>query len=117
VGDPGARVVRKRPWPAAYGATLVGEPGGSVRLDSLAVAESGNICLAVLNACAIFEMNPDGIVVRRYATPDMLVTNLCFGGPGSRRAYVTLSHQGAIAALDWPDAGRASSRRLSAIEV
>jgi gluconolactonase len=37
----------------------------------------------------------------------MLVTNLCFGGPGLRTAYVTLSHQGAIAALDWPDGGLA----------
>jgi gluconolactonase len=52
-------------------------------------------------------MNPDGIVVRRHPAPDMLVTNLCFGGPGLRTAYVTLSHQGAIAALDWPDGGLA----------
>ena len=67
-------VVRKRPWPAAHGATLVGGPAGIVRFDSLAVAESRNICLAALDACAILEMNPDGIVVRRHAAQDMLVT-------------------------------------------
>lgn len=97
--------VRKRPWPATYGATFVGASGGAVRFDSLAVAASGNICLAALDACAILEMNPDGIIVRRHAAPDMLVTNLCFGGSGLRTAYVTLSHQGVLAALDWPDAG------------
>ena len=93
-------VVRKRPWPAAHGATLVGGPAGTVRFDSLAVAESRNICLAALDACAILEMNPDGIVVRRHAAQDMLVTNLCFSGPGLRTAYVALSYQGATATLD-----------------
>jgi gluconolactonase len=54
---------------------------------------------------ARLEMNADGIVVRRHAAPDMLVTNLCFGRPGLRAMYATLSHQGALAALDWPEAG------------
>jgi gluconolactonase len=61
--------VRKRPWPAMYGAALVGAGGSTLQFDSLPVAASGNICLAALDACAILEMNPDGIVVRRHAAP------------------------------------------------
>ncbi len=97
--------VRERPWPAMHGAILVGAGGGAVRSNSLAIAASGDICLAALDACATFEMNPDGIVVRRHAAPDMPVTKLCFGGLGLRTVYATLSHQTALAALDWPEAG------------
>jgi gluconolactonase len=97
--------VRTRPWPSSYGATFVGSGGGPVRFDSLAVTASGNICVAAIDACAILEMNRDGLVVRRHSVPDLVVTNLCFGGPDLRTAYVTLSFQGQLAALDWPEPG------------
>jgi gluconolactonase len=97
--------VRRRPWPASYGATFIGSGGGHIRFDSLAVAASGNICLAALDSCAILEMNTDGAIVRRHAVPDLVVTNICFGGAGLRTAYVTMSHQGKLAALEWPEPG------------
>jgi len=99
--------VRKRPWPASYGGTLVGGGGEQTRFDSLAVAASGNICLAALDSCAVIEMAPDGRVVRRQGVPDLVVTNICFGGHDLRTAYVTLSHQGLLAAYDWPAPGLA----------
>jgi gluconolactonase len=98
-------VVRKRPWPSPAGGTLVSGMAGYHRFDSLAVASSGNICIAALHACAIVEMSPDGARVQLHPVPDLGVTNLCFGGPDMRTAYVTLSHEGRLAAMDWHEPG------------
>lgn len=97
--------LRKRPWPAAYGARLVAGIGGFNRFDSLAVAASGNVCIAALHACAIIEISPDGATVRHHPVPDLSVTNLCFGGPDLRTAYVTLSHEGRLVAMQWHEPG------------
>jgi gluconolactonase len=98
-------VLRKRAWPALYGATLVAGVGGATRFDSLAVASSGNICVAGLDRCAIVEISPAGTRVAYHPVPDMLVTNICFGGQDLRTAFVTLSHTGRLAALDWHEPG------------
>jgi len=37
--------------------------------------------------------------------PDRYVTNLCFGGPELRTAYVTLSQSGRLIAMEWPQPG------------
>ena len=37
--------------------------------------------------------------------PDMLSTNICFGGPDLRTAYITLSGSGRLVACDWPRPG------------
>ena len=36
---------------------------------------------------------------------DPFCTNICFGGPDLRTAYVTLSGTGKLVAMDWPEAG------------
>ena len=36
---------------------------------------------------------------------DPVTTNICFGGPDMRTAYVTLSGTGQLVALDWPEPG------------
>ncbi len=98
-------VLRKRAWPAMYGATLVTGVGGSTRFDSLAVSASGNICIAALDRCAVVEISPDGNRVAYHPAPDLMVTNICFGGPDLRTAYVTLSHEGQLVAMDWHEPG------------
>lgn len=50
---------------------------------------------------------PDGRVLRQVGFDDPLVTNICFGGPDLRTAYVTLSGTGPLAALPWPVPGLA----------
>lgn len=35
----------------------------------------------------------------------MSVTNLCFGGPDLRTAYVTMLHEGYLGAMDWHEPG------------
>jgi gluconolactonase len=97
--------LRKRQWPALYGARLVAGVGGQIRFDSLAVAASGNICIAALDACAVVEITPDGSKVTHHTLPDLLVTNICFGGPDLRTGFVTLSHRGLLAAVDWHEPG------------
>ena len=37
--------------------------------------------------------------------PDVYPTNICFGGPDLKTAYVTLSGTGQLAAMDWSDPG------------
>jgi gluconolactonase len=34
-----------------------------------------------------------------------MVTNICFGGPDLKTAYITLSGTGQLVAMPWPDAG------------
>jgi gluconolactonase len=36
-----------------------------------------------------------------------MVTNVCFGGPGLRTAYATLSMSGRLVAFEWPRPGLA----------
>jgi gluconolactonase len=37
--------------------------------------------------------------------PDLHTTNICFGGPDLRTAYITLSGSGRLVACDWPRPG------------
>jgi gluconolactonase len=97
--------LRKAPWPSLYGGWLVAGLPGETRLDSLAVSASGNICVAGLTACAVVEISPDGNRIRHHAAPDLMVTNICFGGPELRQAYITLSYQGQLAVTDWYEPG------------
>ena len=46
-----------------------------------------------------------GQVVRQVKMPDVYPTNICFGGPDLRTAYITLSASGQLAAMEWPEPG------------
>jgi hypothetical protein len=37
--------------------------------------------------------------------PDIYVTNICFGGPDLKTAYLTLSATGQLVSLPWPEPG------------
>jgi gluconolactonase len=79
--------------------------GGFTRFDSLAVDAAGNVCVATLIAGCITVIAPDGRLLRQVKMPDAVTTNICFGGPDLRTAYVTLSGTGQLVAVDWPDPG------------
>lgn len=72
--------------------------------DSLAVAESGNICVATILNGGITTITPDG-AHSHIAFPDPFVTNICFGGDGLNEAWVTLSGTGKLAKCTWPEPG------------
>ena len=56
---------------------------------------------------AITVIAPDGRLVRSVPMPDRYTTNICFGGPDRRTAYVTLSGVGQLLAMEWEEAGLA----------
>jgi gluconolactonase len=101
----GPGVVRKAPFPSPHGGRCLGGIGDFCRFDSLAVEASGNICVATLVTGLITVFAPDGRVVREVPMPDSHPTNICFGGPDMRTAYVTLSGNGELAAVEWPAPG------------
>jgi gluconolactonase len=91
---------------APKGAELVGDPGGGVLFDSLAVDGEGWICVATLGMTpGITAFTPDGTESEHYPMADPLTTNICFGGDDGRTAYVTLSGTGQLVAFDWPREG------------
>jgi gluconolactonase len=86
------------------GALLCGLPGFQL-LDSLAVDGDGNVCVATLATGVITVIAPNGDVLEQVGTGDPMTTNICFGGPDLKTAYVTLSGTGRLVALDWPEVG------------
>jgi gluconolactonase len=61
--------------------------------------------VATLINGGITVISPEGSVVEFVATGDPLTTNICFGGPDLKTAYVTLTGMGKLVALDWPRPG------------
>ena len=51
---------------------------------------NGNIAVATLTTGYITEISPAGAIVREVKMPDIYPTNICFGGPDMRTAYITL---------------------------
>ncbi|WP_431927676.1 SMP-30/gluconolactonase/LRE family protein [Amycolatopsis tucumanensis] len=89
------------------GATLLHGFGGYQLLDSLAVDSAGNICVATIMTGGISVLSASGelLDVMRPPEPDPFVTNICFGGPDLRTAYITASGTGKLWAADWPRPG------------
>ncbi len=90
---------------APHSGRVIGGLGGNARFDSLAVMASGNICVATLTTGYITEISPAGEIVRAVKMPDAYPTNICFGGPDMRTAYITLSDSGRLGVMQWPEPG------------
>lgn len=101
---PAAGEVEASPGLGTSGRLLVGLPGLQF-FDSLAVDSDGNVCVATIANGGITVVSPDGSRVEHVPTPDPLTTNVCFGGPELRTAFVTLSGTGRLVAMDWPRPG------------
>lgn len=100
IDSPG-RIRQDGPGPAG-GTLLCGLPGFQ-RLDSMAVDAEGNVCVATLETGAITVLSQEGAVREVLGPPehDSHVTNICFGGPQLRTAYITASGLGRLYAADW----------------
>jgi gluconolactonase len=104
----GAGTSTKLPFPSPHGGRLVAAcPGGGYqRFDSIAVDAFGNIVIATLLKGGISTIAPDGTLLSFVPTHDIMTTNICFGGPDMRTAYITLSGIGKLIAIDdWPVPG------------
>ena len=60
---------------------------------------------AAIGAVLVFP--PEGGAPEVIAIPDFLTTNIAFGGPDRRTAYVTMGSSGRVATLDWDVPGLA----------
>ncbi len=96
--------IRRNPRSPNGGHFLAGV-GGLQLFDSLAIDGDGNVCVATIVNGGITVISPKGEVLEHVPCPDPLTTNICFGGPDLRTAYVTLSGTGKLVALDWPRPG------------
>jgi gluconolactonase len=104
VVGPGEIRKTQGPVPWERGRFLAGVDTYSI-FDSLAIDSAGNVCVADLPHSGITVISPEGEVIERYAMPDIFPTNICFGGPDLRTAYVTLSSAGKLVAFEWPRPG------------
>lgn len=99
--------VAKQPFPSPHGGRFVCGLPGYQRFDSMAVDAEGNICVATLMSGCVTVISPAGAVLRQVKMPDCYVTNICFGGPQLRTAYITLAETGRLASMPWSEAGLA----------
>ena len=90
-----------------YRGCLAGLPGFQL-LDSLAVDGDGNVCVATLMRGGITVVSPSGSfhhVAVPESVADPMTTNIAFGGPEFRTAFVTQSSVGLLISLPWPTPG------------
>lgn len=94
------------PWPQSpNGGRFIAGRGGYQGFDSLAVDAEGNVCIGTIYSGAITSISPDGSRIEVVSTPDPFPTNICFGGPDLKTAYVTMSSTGKLMKAEWPTAG------------
>jgi len=104
LSGPGQIESANGPYRGEKGRVVVGL-GGYQMFDSLAVDSEGHICVATLVTGAVSDIWPDGSRVDQYTLPDMMVTNVCFGGRDLRTAFATLSMGGTLVSFEWPRPG------------
>jgi gluconolactonase len=73
-------------------------------LDSLAVEAGGKVCVATIINGGVTAFDPDGST-EHYAFPDLITTNICFGGADMLDAWVTCSSTGKLFKCRWPRPG------------
>ena len=95
------------PYPNLFGhgGRFLHRPAGFRYFDSLAVEADDNICVATIGEPGISVVSPAGEFVEFVPTPDVFTTNICFGGPDMRTAYITLSGTGRVVSTRWPRPG------------
>ena len=100
-----ARIYRYDARPEAQNPTFIANVTGPVGLDSLAITQAGNICVATLYDGAISTVTPQGAVTRLAIPNEPFVTNIAFGGSDMRDAWITLASQGRLVHTRWDEPG------------
>jgi gluconolactonase len=101
IEGPGA--LKAPEFPFMPGRVIATLPGFQY-VDSLAVEAGGKVCVATIFNGGITAFDPSGST-EHYPFPDLLVTNICFGGDDMRTAWVTASGTGKLYKARWPRAG------------
>jgi gluconolactonase len=101
----GPGVVAPSPLPALPG-RVVASFEGRTMLDSLAVAADGTVCVATLvERPGIASVDPRTGAKSWRAFPDLLTTNIAFGGAGMSEAWICLSATGRLVKTRWERPG------------
>jgi gluconolactonase len=98
---PGVISPKADPW--VQGQVLGPLPGFQL-LDSLAVEADGKVCVATIVNGGITTFDPEGSW-EHFPTPDRVTTNICFGGPDMRDAWITATSRGELYKTRWPRPG------------
>lgn len=104
LSGPGRIAAPKSPVRGHQGRLVAGLPGHQL-LDSLAIDSAGNVCVATIHNGGITVIPPDGSHIHHVPMPDTVTTNICFGGPELRTAFITLSSTGRLVSMQWPRPG------------
>ncbi len=87
----------------APGRVVCNLPGFQL-LDSLAVEAGGKVCVATIINGGITAFDLDGST-EHFPFPDLVTTNICFGGADMSDAWVTCSSTGKLYKCRWPRPG------------
>lgn len=86
-------------------ANFVGAYPGLAYFDSLGVQADGAVCVATILAGGISTFWPGAPKFEHTPFPDLICTNICWGGKDMTTAYVTMSSTGKLAACAWRSPG------------
>jgi len=88
-------------------ANFVGAYPGLAYFDSLGVQADGGVCVATILAGGISTFWPDTTPATFGHTPlpDLICTNICWGGKDMKTAYITMSSTGKLAKCTWRSPG------------
>ena len=103
LAGPGRVAARRRHRPD--GGRLLPAPPGYLLYDSLAVDSLGRVCVATLIQGGITVIDPVANTAELRRFDDILTTNICFGGPNLRTAFLTLSSTGRLISVPWDAPG------------
>jgi gluconolactonase len=74
-------------------------------LDSLAVEAGGKVCVATIINGGVTAFDPIDGTTEHFPFPDLVTTNICFGGADMMDAWVTCSSTGKLFKARWPRPG------------
>ncbi len=97
----GEGMVAPSPVAALPGNVVCSFPG-RMMLDSMAIDANGHICVATMaDRSGIAIIDPLSGAYSHIETPDFITTNIAFGGPDMRDAYITLGSSGQLIKTRW----------------
>ena len=73
--------------------------------DSLGVQADGGVCVATILAGGISTFWPDSKKFEHTPLPDLIVTNICWGGRELKTAFITMSSTGKLGTMEWRSPG------------
>jgi len=86
-------------------ANFVGNFPGLAYFDSLGVQADGGVCVATILSGGISTFWPDTSKLEHTPLPDLICTNICWGGKDMKTAYITMSSTGKLVSCDWRSPG------------